>query len=81
MDLEQSKMVSRTLITVMGSEFWVEIFTRANGKSFALTRYSPVDIIITDGLNAEDAYARHNVVLPLAVGSRISKSMTAGNEL
>jgi hypothetical protein len=63
-------MVWKTEITLMGTAFGVEVFTRANGKSFALTRYSPEDVFITDGHNAEDALMLHSIALPLAVGCR-----------
>ncbi len=65
--MEKFEMIRKTEVTVMGAVFGVEIFRRANGKGFALTRYSPEDVIITDGRNAEDAFKRHNVALPLAI--------------
>jgi hypothetical protein len=81
MEQEQSELIRKAETTVLGAVFGIEIFIRSNGKGFALTRYSPEDIIITDGLNAEDAFTRHNAVLPLAIGSRIKRHMTTCHEL
>jgi len=81
MELEQTKMVWKTEVTLMGMVFGVEVFTRANGKCFALTRYSPEDIFVTDGQNEEDALIQHSVVLPLAISCRKRRDMTAGHEV
>jgi hypothetical protein len=81
MDLEQTEMVWKTEVTLMDTVLGIEVFTRANGRCFALTRYSPEDVFITDGLNVEDALMQHSVVLPLAVGCRKRKEMTAGHEV
>lgn len=80
MDPEQLEIVRTTEVNVTGRMYGVEIFARANGKCFALTRYTPDDIIITDGKNQEDAFMRHNVVLPLAIGCRLSTMPTVGQE-
>jgi len=81
MELEQAKMVWKTEVTLMGMVFGVEVFTRANGKCFALTRYSPEDIFVTDGQNEEDALIQHSVALPLAVSCRTRRDMAAGREV
>jgi len=81
MEMDQTKMVWKTEIALMGMVFGVEVFTRTNGKSFAVTRYSDEDIIITDGQNEEDAILQHSVVLPLAVSCRKGIEMTAGHEI
>lgn len=81
MELEPTKMAWKTEVTLMGTVFGIEVFTRANGKCFALTRYSPEDIFVTDGQNEEDAFMQHNIVLPLAVGCRKRAGMTAGHEV
>ena len=81
MELDQPKMVWKTEVTLMGTAFGVEVFTRDNGKSFALTRYTPEDIFITDGRNEEDALIQHSLVLPLAVGCRKRRDMIAAHEL
>ena len=81
MELEPTEMVWKTEVTLMGMVFGIEVFTRANGKCFALTRYSPEDIFVTDGQNEEDALMQHSAVLPLAVGCRKRRDMTAGHEV
>jgi len=81
MELEQAEMVWKTEVTLMDTVFGIEVFTRANGRSFALTRYSPEDVFITDGQNEEDALMQHSVVLPLAVGCRKRREMAAGSEV
>jgi hypothetical protein len=81
MELEETKLVWKTDISLMGMEVSVEVFTRKNGKSFAVTRYSDVDIIITDGQNEEDAILQHCLVLPMAIDCRKRNYMTAGHEI
>jgi len=81
MELDQTEMVWKTEVTLMDTVLSIEVFTRANGRCFALTRYSPEDVFITDGLNIEDALIQHSVVLPLAIGCRKRKEMTAGHEV
>lgn len=81
MELEQTKMVWKTEIALMGMVFDVEVFTRTNGKSFAVTRYSDEDIFITDGQNEEDAIMQHCLVLPLAIDCRKRNYVTAGHEI
>lgn len=78
MELECLEMVSRAEVTIMGKDFSIELFLRENGKGFALTRYSQEDVIITDGRDIEDAFARHKMALPLAIGCRIKETMSAG---
>lgn len=65
---------------MLGAAFGVEMYSRANGKGFALTRYTTEDVIITYGVSAEDAFSRHSIALPLAVGSRIKQPISAGRE-
>ena len=81
MELEQIKMVWKTEIAVMDMVFDVEVFTRTNGKSFAVTHYSDEDIIITDGKNEEDAISQHCLVLPMAIDCRKRKYVTADQEI
>jgi hypothetical protein len=81
MEQELLKMIWKTDISIFGTVFWIEVFSRANGKGFALTRYSPDDIIITDGRSIEDAFLRHNRVLPLAIDCRLRISLSAGHEI
>jgi len=81
MEPEPLKMVWKTEISILGTEFSVEVFSRANGRGFALTRYSADDVIITDGRSVEDAFLRHNRALPLAIGCRLKTTMSAGHEI
>jgi hypothetical protein len=81
MEPEQIEMVWKTEITLMDTVLGIEVFTRANGRCFALTRYSPEDVFITDGQNVEDALMLHSVVLPLAVGCRKRSEMPASHEV
>ncbi|MDD2540873.1 MAG: hypothetical protein PHH28_07490 [Desulfuromonadaceae bacterium] len=80
MELEYSEMVRKSKVTILGIDFSIEVFLRENGKSFALTRYTHEDVIITDGRNSEDAFRRHRQVLPLAIGCRIKNTMSAGHK-
>ena len=81
MELEYFEMVRKSEVTIMGIDFSIEVFSRENGKGFALTRYSHEDVIISDGQNIEDAFTRHNLVLPLAIGCRIKNTMSAGHRI
>ena len=42
----------------------------ADGRHFAKTHFGDDDIIINDGASLEEALARHNKLLPLAISSR-----------
>lgn len=81
MEREQTEMIWKTEVTLMDTVLGIEVFTRANGRCFALTRYSPEDVFITDGQNVEDALMQHSIALPLAVGCRKRREMTAGHEV
>jgi hypothetical protein len=67
---------------VMGECFRVQIYRRENGTYFALTRFSDVDAIISDGRTIDEVLERHAGSLPMAIDSRRSrKRLLEANEV
>ncbi|MDR3580103.1 MAG: hypothetical protein P4L44_09090 [Oryzomonas sp.] len=61
-------------VMVMGNNVTVKIFMRHNGRYFAVTSFSERDIIITDGVSAEETLKHHTSILPLAISCRRARS-------
>lgn len=62
---------------LMGKQYQVQVFSREGGTFCALTRFSDVDAIITDGRSISEVLKRHAVSLPLAIDCRISSRKVA----
>ncbi len=63
-------LVYKTDIVLHGDRYQIMVFCRSDGRHFAKTRFSEGDIIINDGPTLEEALARHERLLPLAISSR-----------
>jgi hypothetical protein len=68
--MPEEKLVHKSDIELHGSRYQIMVFCREDGRHFAKTRFGVDDIIINDGYSLEDALARHEKLLPLAVRSR-----------
>ena len=79
--MEDLKLVRKAEVMIAGLEFGIKLFISANGKGVAVTRYDHEDIILTDGRNVEDAYKRHNAILPLAISVRNERYTTYAHEI
>ncbi len=63
-------LVHTTHCTIAGHDYEILIFRRADGTHVAKTFFTPLDVIINDGISLEEALSRHQRLLPLAVNSR-----------
>ena len=63
-------LVHKSYIELNGDSYQVMVYCRADGRHFAKTHFGDDDIIINDGSSLEEALARHNKLLPLAISSR-----------
>jgi hypothetical protein len=63
-------LVHKTDIVLHGDKYQIMVFCRSDGRHFAKTRFSEEDIIINDGPTLEEALAKHERLLPLAISSR-----------
>ena len=68
--MNDNQLVHQTTMKISNNEYLVEVFSRPDGSHFARTVFSAEDVIINDGLSLEDALARHESLLPLAIRSR-----------
>ena len=64
------KLVHRTEIEFQGDRYEIAVYCRTDGRHFARTYFGDDDVIINDGSSLEEALARHERLLPLAVSSR-----------
>lgn len=69
--MDEATLVHESGLEIGGTTYQIHIYCRGDGRHFALTRLGGKDIIINDGKSLEEALARHQGVLPLAVGSRV----------
>jgi hypothetical protein len=63
-------LVHKSYIEHNGDSYQVLVYCRTDGRHFAKTHFGDDDIIINDGASLEEALARHNKLLPLAISSR-----------
>ncbi len=63
-------LVYKTEIKLLGDIYQIMVFCRSDGRHFAKTSFSEGDIIINDGPTLEEALAKHENLLPLAISSR-----------
>lgn len=68
--MPEETLVHKTDIVLHGDSYQIMVFCRADGRHFAKTLFSEGDIIINDGSSLEEALARHEKLLPLAISSR-----------
>lgn len=67
--MEELRLVHQTEIEMNGDRYTVKVFCRADGRHVATTRFEDDDII-NDGDSLEEALAKHESLLPLAISSR-----------
>jgi len=68
--MSEEILVHKTDIVLHGDSYQILVFCRDDGRHFAKTHFSAGDIIINDGASLEEALAKHEKLLPLAVSSR-----------
>ena len=66
----EERLVHTAEIELNGDRFEILVYCRMDGRHFAKTRFNENDIIINDGQSLEEALAKHEQVLPLAVNCR-----------
>jgi len=64
-------LVHKSLFHVDGQDYEIAVFTRPDGTHVAKTEFSPVDVVVNDGLSLDEVLAKHRRLLPLAVNSRL----------
>lgn len=68
--MTDERLVHKSDIELHGNRYQIMVFCRDDGRHFAKTRFGVDDIIINDGNSLEEALAKHEKLLPLAVRSR-----------
>lgn len=71
-------LVHTAEIELNGDRFEILVYCRDDGRHFAKTRFGENDIIINDGQSLEEALAKHERLLPLAVTCRLLKQEVKG---
>ncbi len=68
--MNEGTLVHKTDIELHGDRYQIMVYCREDGRHFAKTFFAADDIIINDGSSLEDALAKHERLLPLAISSR-----------
>ncbi len=68
--MNEERLVHKSDIELHGDHYQIMVYCREDGRHFAKTFFADDDIIINDGASLEDALARHEKLLPLAISSR-----------
>ncbi len=63
-------LVHKAKMVLHGDTYEIMVFCREDGRHFAKTLFAHDDIIINDGATLEEALAKHERLLPLAISSR-----------
>jgi hypothetical protein len=69
--MENVSLVMESEVKINDITYAILVYRREDGHCFAMTHLKNGDIIINDGETHEEALARQQGVLPLAVGSRV----------
>ena len=72
------KLVHTTEIELNSDRFEILVYCRDDGRHFAKTCFGENDIIINDGHSLEEALAKHERLLPLAVTCRLLRQEVTG---
>ncbi len=64
------RLVHKAEMELNGFRYEILVYCRVDGRHFAKTLFDENDIIINDGYSLEEALAKHEKILPLAVTSR-----------
>jgi hypothetical protein len=75
----EATLVHESNIELHGDRYQIKVFCRADGRHFAKTHFGEDDIIINDGSSLEEALAKHEQLLPLAIKSRQVMQEFKGN--
>ncbi len=68
--MNDERLVHKTDIELHGDRYQIMVYCREDGRHFAKTLFADDDVIINDGSTLEDALAKHERLLPLAISSR-----------
>jgi hypothetical protein len=68
--MDESDSILVTSQQISGRPYEIRVFRRANGKHFAMTRFSDSDTIVSDGRSIEETLRVHSDCLSLAVSCR-----------
>jgi len=68
--MDSGILVHKSVFHIAGQDYEIAVFTRPDGTHVARTAFSPVDVIVNDGISLDEALAKHRRLLPLAVNSR-----------
>ncbi len=68
--MNEGKLVFKSDVELHGDRYQIMVYCREDGRHFAKTFFADDDIIINDGLSLEEALAKHERLLPLAISSR-----------
>ena len=68
--MEPGILVHKAIFHIAGQDYEVAVYSRPDGAHVATTAFSPIDVIINDGVTLDEALAKHRRVLPLAINSR-----------
>lgn len=68
--MTEETLVHQAELELLGDRYQIMVFCRADGKHFAKTHFAEDDVIINDGFSLEEALAKHERLLPLAIHSR-----------
>lgn len=74
-------LVHKREVELNGERYEILVFCREDGRHFARTRFGENDIIIHDGQSMEEALAKHENVLPVAVTCRQILQQVKGGSL
>jgi len=75
----EATLVYESNIELHGGLYQIKVFCRSDGRHFAKTHFGEEDIIINDGTSLEEALAKHEKLLPLAIKSRQVMQEFKGN--
>ncbi len=68
--MNSERLVFVAEVKIQDSSFEILVFCSEEGRYFARTSFGENDIIIHDGSSLEEALAKHQKVLPVAVTCR-----------
>ena len=57
--MDDVQLVHQLTCDFEGLEYLIEVFSRPDGSHFARTKFSPQDVIISDGFSLEEALFKH----------------------
>jgi hypothetical protein len=68
--ISEETLIYSSDIELHGDMFQIKVYCRSDGHHFAQTHLGNDDIIINDGFSLEEVLAKHQRLLPLALGTR-----------